>query len=1011
MLSPTEPGIARTMAKFTTFSSMLAVGFGLLVLTGWMFHIHTFKTILPGWVAVKANTGACFVFIGLALWLVKRHDEKRRNWTPVAQLLSLVVSIVGVLSFLEYWYGWNLGIDQLLFAAGPEDIPSSVRPGLMSPITALGFLLLGPVVALLDSKTRTRRWVAQFLAFTTAIICTFGLLDFVLDFNTTHTFIALPTALLLFLLSFGLVCARTEWGLGRLFASATVGGTLVRRLLPAAIIVPIVIAWLRTQGQSAGLYSDWTGIAIMTVSAATLLSFTTVWTAFVIDRTDGERQQAQASVRQLAAIVTSSQDAILGKTLDGIVTSWNPGAVATYGYSAEEMIGRSLEVVIPDGRRDEFKGFMQQIMRGEYICHYETSRIRKDGQTFSVSLSVSPIRDASGRIVGASTIARDITGRKRAEEQLRQASLYTRSLIEASLDPLVTISREGKITDVNQATETITGVARDRLIGSDFCDYFTKPEDARRGYEEVFAKGFAHDYPLAIRHSSGSTTDVLYNATVFKNERGEIVGVFAAARDVTARKRAEEEIRKLNRELEDRVQQRTTQLRESEKSIRRKLDSILSPEGDLETLELGDILDIPTVQSLLEDFYTVAHVPMAVIDLKGKILAGVGWQKICTEFHRVHPETAKNCIESDMLLSAGVAPGAFKVYKCKNNMWDVATPIMVGEQRLGNLFAGQFFFTDDTLDNELFRSQARRYGFNEENYLQALETTPRVSREVVDASMAFLTKLAQVLSQLNYGGVKLARSMTETTRVNTELAASVKELEAFTYSVSHDLRAPLRHISGFSKILMEEFGASLPADARHHLQRIEEGTHRMGQLVDDLLNLARVGRRELSLQVAGLKTLVDEVIRGLQPEIGDRQVEWKIGNLPYVECDPGLMKQVFQNLLSNAVKFTRPRTPAVIEVGQQQHHGETIIYVRDNGVGFSMKYADKLFGVFQRLHRTEDFEGTGVGLATVQRIIHKHGGRIWVEAELDMGATFYFTVAKTEKTDFKAEITTVGEKT
>jgi light-regulated signal transduction histidine kinase (bacteriophytochrome) len=243
---------------------------------------------------------------------------------------------------------------------------------------------------------------------------------------------------------------------------------------------------------------------------------------------------------------------------------------------------------------------------------------------------------------------------------------------------------------------------------------------------------------------------------------------------------------------------------------------------------------------------------------------------------------------------------------------------------------------------------------------------------------------------------------------SAQLEAANKELEAFTYSVSHDLRAPLRHISGFSKILTEGYSADLPEEARHLIKRIEDGTHRMGQLVDDLLNLARVGRRDLSLQATGFKSLVEEVIVGLEPEIGNRRIEWKIGDMPYVDCDPALMKQVFQNLLANAVKFTRPRECAVIEVGQARREGLSTVFVRDNGVGFSMKYADKLFGVFQRLHRMEDFEGTGVGLATVQRIIQKHGGRIWGEAELDRGATFYFTMANPEEIEVKTKAAKAG---
>lgn len=231
-------------------------------------------------------------------------------------------------------------------------------------------------------------------------------------------------------------------------------------------------------------------------------------------------------------------------------------------------------------------------------------------------------------------------------------------------------------------------------------------------------------------------------------------------------------------------------------------------------------------------------------------------------------------------------------------------------------------------------------------------------------------------------------------RRTEELEESNKELEAFTYSVAHDLRAPLRHIDGFSKMLMEEDSAALSDEAKRYLARIRQGTSHMGQLVDDLLNLARLGRQELSLQVTGLNSLVEDVLKDLKAENPDREIHWNIQPLPFVECDPGLVRQVFSNLLSNALKYTRPRKMALIEVSQRTENGEIIILVRDNGVGFSMKYADKLFGVFQRLHRAEDFEGTGVGLATVQRIIRKHGGRVWAEAELDKGATFYFTLGK-----------------
>jgi len=224
------------------------------------------------------------------------------------------------------------------------------------------------------------------------------------------------------------------------------------------------------------------------------------------------------------------------------------------------------------------------------------------------------------------------------------------------------------------------------------------------------------------------------------------------------------------------------------------------------------------------------------------------------------------------------------------------------------------------------------------------------------------------------------------------LAVANSELEAFTYSVSHDLRAPLRHVSSFVRILVDEFRVALDPRAQHYLQRIEDGAKHMGQLVDALLNLARVGKQDLRARSTPLKPLVENIIRILKGDLEERRIDWRVGELAEMECDPALIEVVFTNLLTNAVKYTRPRERALIEIGQTIRDGLPTVFVRDNGVGFDMTYADKLFGVFQRLHRAEDFEGTGVGLATVQRIIHRHRGRVWAEATVDSGATFFFTL-------------------
>jgi two-component system, sensor histidine kinase and response regulator len=226
-----------------------------------------------------------------------------------------------------------------------------------------------------------------------------------------------------------------------------------------------------------------------------------------------------------------------------------------------------------------------------------------------------------------------------------------------------------------------------------------------------------------------------------------------------------------------------------------------------------------------------------------------------------------------------------------------------------------------------------------------------------------------------------------------QLTAANDELEAFSYSISHDLRAPLRHISGFAH-LMEEHSSQWDPDAQLHLKRIQESTQKMGRMIDDLLNLARLDRHSMALQMTSLNSLVETVLHDLESETADRKIDWRVGSLPTVNCDPGLIQQVFVNLLSNAVKYTRRRERAVIEIDQSTVEGERLFFVRDNGAGFDSKNSGTLFGAFQRLHTEEEFEGTGVGLATAQRIVRKHGGRIWAVADTDKGATFYFTLGE-----------------
>jgi len=253
---------------------------------------------------------------------------------------------------------------------------------------------------------------------------------------------------------------------------------------------------------------------------------------------------------------------------------------------------------------------------------------------------------------------------------------------------------------------------------------------------------------------------VLNSVRALLGEAGEFLGSFAMLTDITERTRAEE------------------QLKESERRVRAKLESILTPAGDIGHLDLKDIIDVPAIQPLMENYYQLTGIPLGLVDLQGNVLVGVGWQDICTKFHRAHPDTRRRCLESDTILSQQVPPGTFKLYKCRNNLWEMATPLVVGGKHVGNLFMGQFFFADEMADYDFFCSQAREFGFDAEAYLAAVSKIPRLDQKTVDTAMSFFAKLAHMISLLSLSNIKLARAVAEQERLVESLRLSEEKSRA-----------------------------------------------------------------------------------------------------------------------------------------------------------------------------------------------------------------------------------------
>ncbi|MDD5656039.1 MAG: PocR ligand-binding domain-containing protein, partial [Elusimicrobia bacterium] len=505
-----------------------------------------------------------------------------------------------------------------------------------------------------------------------------------------------------------------------------------------------------------------------------------------------------------------------------------------------------------------------------------------------------------------------------------------------------------------------------------------------------------------------------------RDAAGRVVSSVGMVQDVTERKRAE------------------LALAESEQRVRRKLESLLSPQGNVGQLELADIIEFEHIQEMMDDFHKIAGIPMAVSDAKGKVLVGAGWQDICTKFHRSHPETSRNCIESDVRLSAGLAAGQFKLYKCKNGLWDAATPIMLGDKRVGSVFSGQFFFDDETPDRDFFTRQARRYGFPEKDYLAALDRVPRLSRSRVHTAMGFFLKLSRSISDLSWRNIQIAREASQRrlaeaklrqTKENLEqtVAERTKELAAANETlrqqidekarlieqlqqtqkmeavgllaggIAHDFNNVVATISGNNYFLLE----GLPKGSPLHLysREIARSADLAASLTRQLLAISRkqvVQPRVLdvnSVLISMSKMLGRLVGKNIRIEIKPHASLWP------VKMDSGQLEQIVMNLsinardampkggalsLATANKLVRAGRPAAFKDVKPGSY--ICLEVRDTGVGMDAATQARIFEPFFTTKQAG--RGTGLGLAVVQRIVQQYQGHLSVESQPGKGTLF-----------------------
>jgi PAS domain S-box-containing protein len=710
------------------------------------------------------------------------------------------------------------------------------------------------------------------------------------------------------------------------------------------------------------------------------------------------------------------------------------------GYTVEEMLDRSVFEFMDERARSEAKRKFERCKQG-IKEQFDSCYRRKDGSELWTIVSTNPIFGETGEFQGAIAMITDMSARVLAEEALHKSEERFRLAIDNFPDTFAIYDANRRIQFVNARGIELTGKSLEEFIGH--TDEEVWPCEVTDTYLPLLERA-VETRTSQTKECDITLPDIGKLSMVVKylpllDERGEIYSILGITYDITERQQAEEA------------------LRESEARFRRLFESniigIIFPDLSGNILEANDAF-LKTVGYTREEL-TAGKVrwdtitPPEYRPLDERALKELRTSGVCAPFEKEY--ICKDGSRVPVLLAGALLEGSKERTVCFvldlsdrkqaeealreseerfRNMADIA-PVMIwmsGVDKLCNYFNKPWLdFTGRTMEQELGNGWTE--GVHPDDFQYCLDTYVSAFDARKDFKMEYrlrrfdgeyrwvfdtgIPRFAPEGSFLGYIGSCIdisdrKQAEAEIRQFNEileqrvkertiQLEAANQELESFSYSVSHDLRAPLRHISGFVELLDRRTAATLDETSLRYLNTIAQTAKHAGTLIDNLLAFSRMGRTEMRYTILNMEQLVREVQRDLELETNGRAIHWQVEQLPQVQADPSMLRLVVANLIQNAVKYTQTRTKAEIVIGSTDNEHEVIFFVRDNGVGFDMRYVHKLFGVFQRLHTAEEFEGTGIGLANVRRIIHRHGGRTWAEGAVDRGATFYFSLPKLEE--------------
>lgn len=783
-----------------------------------------------------------------------------------------------------------------------------------------------------------------------------------------------------------------------------------------------------------------------------------------------ERRRAERARLLLAAIIDSSDDAIISKDLNGVITSWNRSAQRLFGYTPEEAVGKTVaELLIPPDRQQEEPEILARLRRGERVDHFETARRCKDGTLIDLSLTISPVKDARGRVIGASKIARDITDRKRGD----RAALLLSAIVESSDDAIISKDLNGVVTSWNKSAQRLFGYTAEEAIGRTIAELLI-PEDRQSEEPEILgklARGERVDHFETIRRcKNGSLRHISLTISPVRDARGQIIGASKIARDITDRKRAEEAIQQLNAQLTNelaamsRMQQLSTRLVQAgdfgqllEEIIDAAMEITGAEMGNIQLLEHGSLRIVSQhgFDPAFMDFFNSVHCGQAACgtalqNRERVIIEDVAQSPIFAGTPELDAMLAAGAraVQSTPLVSrSGRVLGIFSThYRSRRRpgerelrLLDLlarqAADLIERKQAESELLASEARFRHlaDAMpqmvwtagpDGNIDYYNERWYAFtgfppdsvgeaawrsiiHPDDLTNCLETWYASVRtgEPYRVEVRFWDRaesrwrwfMGRALPVRGSSGdiVKWFGTSTdidEQKSVEDELRSANDDLEQFAYSASHDLQEPVRGIKIYSQLLAKRLGADLTGDPAEFLKYLSESATRMEMLVRDLLAYTRVTRIDVPQESTNANEVLTHTLANLGGAIVESGARITSDPLPELLLNRTHLQQVLQNLIGNAIKYRSPERVPVIHVSAERQNQNWVFSVRDNGIGIDPEYKERIFGLFKRLHTGDEYAGTGIGLAICKRIVERYRGRIWLESEPGRGSTFFFTI-------------------